>query len=172
MPETALTEPSLDPQVSRERPASASEAAIAKVEQRPGEPLREAPALALALPSRQPPAPHLEPAIVNLTDEPRSAATSEGVVDRTILAVRRDVTEIERIEKVFERAPRIAAPIPQPGASSKQRPSPEPAQPEIQVTIGRVEIIAPPTAPAPVKRAPTNPGLSLAEYLEQRRGEI
>jgi hypothetical protein len=42
--------------------------------------------------------------------------------------------------------------------------------PTIQVTIGRIEVRAAPPEPAPAKRAPRPPLMTLDEYLRQRRG--
>jgi hypothetical protein len=54
-----------------------------------------------------------------------------------------------------------------PGPLGRERP------PEIQVTIGRVEIraIAPPPAPPRQPARPRTPGLTLEQYLKQRSGE-
>jgi hypothetical protein len=62
------------------------------------------------------------------------------------------------------------APLLRPSRTAQAAPAAPPAQPEVNITIGRVELRAAPPPPAPAAPMRTAPRVSLDDYLQSRGG--
>jgi hypothetical protein len=119
--------------------------------------------------------PPLAPAAPHAASEALTTPTHQTVTERVTRSERVEIIprlirqDISRARPIDAPPSLIAAPVSQERLDGVDR---DPAEPPVQVTIGRIEVTAVAAPPPPKRKTATRqPSMSLQQYLARRRGQ-